>query len=581
MVAGFDESNREEPFLVSSDPVLIELNRLDNQLKEKDRELGVAHAEIKALKLTEVLRDKAVEELSNELKRLDEKLSGYENLLEQKNLEIKKLTIEKKEALAAQFAAEGSLRRVHANQKDENSVPIEAVIAPLEADIKMYKHEITKLREDKKALERLTKSKELALLEAEKILESALERALIVEEVQNQNMELNRRTEICQEENKLLDKSYRQKVIEVEKLSQTIVELEESILAGGAAANAIRDCQRQISELSDEKKILERELARAKVTANRVAAVVANEWKDESDKVMPVKQWLEDRRFLQAEIQRLRDKLAVSERTAKAEIQLKDKLRMRLKTLEEGLKHVSSNSNPSDPSCGSGEAEKSNHVLGFLNNAGVRKRSTSQPRGSVNVNLSSQVQQEIVGAQAAQSIGKLKRADSLKMKNGSVVYMRRKSLWASRSKVVDSSEKENAELKPNSDPTVDTYINVEASVPTEREIKGCNEVETQNNKSIDAGGEDVVSGFLYDRLQKEVVNLRKRCEHKDGTLNAKDEEIKAFMRKIDSLTKAMEIESKKLKREAREKELLLVNMEDNKQNIKHTNFSKRTSRSTL
>ncbi|MCL7028683.1 hypothetical protein MKW94_019825 [Papaver nudicaule] len=574
---GFDESNREEPFLLPSDPVLIELNRLDNQLKEKDRELGVAHAEIKALRLTEVLKDKAVEELSNELKRLDEKLSGYENLLEQKNLEIKKLTNEKKEALAAQFAAEGTLRRVHANQKDEDSVPIEAVIAPLEADIRNYKHEIIKLRDDKKALERHTKSKELALLEAEKILESALERALIVEEVQNQNMELKRRTEVCQEENRLLDKSYRQKVIEVEKLSQTVVELEESILAGGAAANAIRDYQRQISEINEEKRTLERELARAKVSANRVAAVVANDWKDENEKVMPVKQWLEDRRFLQAEIQRLRDKLAVSERTAKAETQLKEKLRMRLKTLEEGLKHVSSISSPSNPSCGSGEAEKSNHVLGFLNNAGVRKRSTSQPRDSPYVNKGSQVQQAIVGAAATQSIGKLKRADSLKMKNGSVVNMRRKSLWASRTKVVDSAEKENAELKPNSDATID----VEASVPGEREIKRCNEIETQNNTSIGAGGEDVVSGFLYDRLQKEVVNLRKRCEDKDGTLNSKDEEIKALMRKIDSLTKAMEVESKKMKREAREKELLLVNMEDNKQNSKHTNFSKRTSRSTI
>jgi hypothetical protein len=40
-------------------------------------------------------------------------------------------------------------------------------------------------------------------------------------------------------------------------------------------------------------------LARAKVTANRVAVVVANEWKDANDKVMPVKQWLEERRFLQ------------------------------------------------------------------------------------------------------------------------------------------------------------------------------------------------------------------------------------------------------------------------------------------
>lgn len=54
------------------------------------------------------------------------------------------------------------------------------------------------LQEDKKALERLTKSKEAALLEAEKILRSALERALIVEEVQNHNFELKRQIEICQ-----------------------------------------------------------------------------------------------------------------------------------------------------------------------------------------------------------------------------------------------------------------------------------------------------------------------------------------------------------------------------------------------
>jgi hypothetical protein len=51
--------------------------------------------------------------------------------------------------------------------------------------------------------------------------------------------------------------------------------------------------------LQEERKTLDRELARAKVTANRVATVVANEWKDGNDKVMPVKQWLEERRFLQ------------------------------------------------------------------------------------------------------------------------------------------------------------------------------------------------------------------------------------------------------------------------------------------
>ncbi|XXG87536.1 hypothetical protein AAC387_Pa11g2199 [Persea americana] len=121
--------------------------------------------------------------------------------------------------------------------------------------------------EDKNALERLNKSKEAAPVEAEKILKSAMERALIVEEVQNQNFELKRQIEICQEENRIFDKTNRQKVAE-----------------------------RQMSELNEEKRTLERELARAKVSANRVASVVANEWKDDNDKVIPVKQWLEEKR---------------------------------------------------------------------------------------------------------------------------------------------------------------------------------------------------------------------------------------------------------------------------------------------
>lgn len=56
-----------------------------------------------------------------------------------------------------------------------------------------------------------------------------------------------------QEENKILDKTNRQKILEVEKLSQTIIELEEAILAGGAAANTLRDYKRRISELQVKK----------------------------------------------------------------------------------------------------------------------------------------------------------------------------------------------------------------------------------------------------------------------------------------------------------------------------------------
>ncbi|XP_038995785.1 microtubule-associated protein 70-5-like isoform X2 [Hibiscus syriacus] len=522
--------------------VVLELTRLQNQLKEKERKLGSAQAEIKSLRATEALKDKAIQELQSEVQKLDEKHRVTENVLEFKNLEIKRLSIEKKDALAAQFAAEATLRRVHANQKDDDGVSIKSVIAPLESEIKMYRHEIAALQEDKRALERLTKSKESALLKAEGILRSALERALIVEEVQNQNFELRRQIEICQEENKILEKTNRQKVLEVEKLSQTIKKLEEAILAGGAAANSTRDYQRQISELNEEKRRLERELARAKVSANRVAAVVANEWKDENDKVMPVKQWLDDRRLLQAEMQRLKDKLAVAERTAKAEAQLKEKFKLRLKILEDGLKHVSSLSP---------KPVKSSNILTLLtSSSGLRKRSNSQPRGSTVSGSSHQwpsIETETANARTRQG-------GSLKYRAAPEENMVRKNLWASRCKVADGSEKENEETKVNADANV-----------------------RKDSDNVDSGAEDTVSGYLYDRLQKEVINLRKFCEAKDSSLNAKDEEIKILVKKVEALSRAMEVESKRVKKAAviKEKKNGSAKMEDTRKMRNIKNYPRR------
>ncbi|GLU20606.1 hypothetical protein SLE2022_367970 [Rubroshorea leprosula] len=573
-MVGHEEHGGEELSLLHPDPLVLELNRLQNQLKEKDRELGSAQADIKALKATEVLKDKAIVELQSEVNKLDEKLRVTENLLEQKNLEIKKLTNEKKDALAAQYAAEATLRRVHANQKDVDGLPLESVIAPLEAEIKMYKNEVAALQEDKKALERLTKSKESALLEAEKILKSALERVLIVEDIQNQNFELRRQIEICQEENKILEKTNRQKVLQVEKLSLTIKELEEAILAGGVAANAIRDYRRQISELNEEKRTLERELARVKVSANRVASVVANEWKDENDKVMPVKQWLEERRLLQAEMQRLKDKLAISERTAKAEAQLKEKFMLRLKTLEEGLKQVYSvSSNPNQGDFGSPKPDKSSNILGFLTSNGrLRKRSTSQPRASTVGRTSSQPP-----SLPANLINDIKSANNLKKSYVSGENLLRKGLWASRSKVVDSSEKENEEMEVNINANLSKDGN--PADLTETKSRGGGNENSENQVNATAGTQDMVSGFLYDRLQKEVLNLRKSCEAKDNNLNAKDQEIKMLMKKVEALTRAMEVESRKMKREAaaREKEAGSTRIEDTIK-TKSTNSFKRITK---
>ncbi|KAL0398892.1 UNVERIFIED_CONTAM: Microtubule-associated protein 70-5 [Sesamum radiatum] len=360
---GFEELGGEDVSLVSHpDPVVLELNRLQNQLKEKERELGKAQSEIRALRATEVLKDKALEELGSEVRRLEGKLRSSENHIEQK------------------------LKKIYANQKDDDSVPIELVIAPLEAELKMHKNEIAALQEDKRALERLTKSKEAALLEAERILRSALERALIVEEVQIKT-----------------------------------------------------------SSLGDKLRYARRRRGRWKGTSKsrfqQIATVVANEWKDEKDKVMPVKQWLEERRMLQAEMQKLKDKLAISERAAKAEAQVKfqEKLKLRLKTLEEGLKHVNSLSINTN---GSPKNEKSNNFFGILStNTRMKKRSTSQPRPSTITRSSMQMMDE---KQISSATAEIKPINNLKKKNSCGESLLKKSLWASRNKVIQKQMNKNA-----------------------------------------------------------------------------------------------------------------------------------------
>lgn len=519
--------------LHGSDPVRVELNRLENDLRDKDRELGDALAEIKSLRNSERLKEKAVEELTDELNKVDEKLKATEALLESKNLEIKKINDEKKAALAAQFAAEATLRRVHAAQKDDEMPPIEAIIAPLEAELKLARLEVAKLQDDNRALDRLTKSKEAALLEVERTVQIALAKASLVDDLQNKNQELMKQIEICQEENKILDKMHRQKVAEVEKLTQTVRELEEAVLAGGAAANAVRDYQRKVQEMNEERKTLEREVARAKVTANRVATVVANEWKDANDKVMPVKQWLEERKFFQGEMQQLRDKLAVAERTAKAEAQLKEKYQLRFKVLEERLRGSNANSRIASEGTSISNGPSRRQSLGGAENLS---------RSSSNGHLSKRNPN-------SQYVFLRSNSTSTLLKHGNI---------SSRS--FDGGSRSLDRGKPI--PDASRRDNVPTNISDQNLISETNgaHVDSANGTPIEktkSEYEDYVSGMLYDMLQKEVISLRKVCLERDQTLKDKDDAIEMLAKKVDTLNKAMEVEAKKMRREvaAKEKEV--------------------------
>ncbi|CAA0815193.1 Microtubule-associated protein 70-2 [Striga hermonthica] len=511
-----------------SDPVRVELTRLENEVREKDRELGEAHAEIKALKYSERLKQKAAEELTDELKKVDEKLKATESQLESKNLEIKKINEEKKAALAAQFAAEATLRRVHSAQKDDEMPPIEAIIAPLEAELKLTRTEVTKLQEDNKALDRLTKSKEAALLEAERTVQMALAKASLVDDLQNKNQELGKQIEICQEENKILDKMHRQKVSEVEKLTQTVRELEEAVLSGGAAANAVREYQRKVQEINEEKRILDRELARAKISANRVAVVVANDWKDASDKVMPVKQWLEERKFYQGEMQQLKDKLAIAERAAKAEAQMKEKFQLRFKVLEERVKGCPNGTNRAS----SQGRSMSNGRSRRQSQGGSGNFSTPPSNGFLSTKKIISGSPRITSPNHVKNLPSSFNGDRA-LTNGEKVVPEREN---------NDREPSHGKESQNGNGVIKPFENGNGCVLTDK-------LKTEN--------EDCVSGLLYDMLQKDVILLRKACHEKDQSLKDKDDAIEMLSKKVDMLSKAMEVEAKKMRREvaSMEKEL--------------------------
>lgn len=170
------------------------------------------------------------------------------------------------------------------------------------------------------------------------------------------------------------------------------------------------------------------------------------------------------------------------------------------------------------------KAEKSN-ILGFLTtSAGLRKRSTSQPRACT-VGSSLFQTPNIKNNRGDIVAGNLKLGSPTK-KYGSTENMLTKGIWASRSKVADNGEKEN-EMQVKTDMTLNRYTD-ESEATEIKTIVNLDE-DAESKKPNGSSRDDVVSGFLYDKLQKEVINLRKSCEIKDSSLLAKDEEIKVIV----------------------------------------------------
>eukprot|EP00271_Cylindrocystis_brebissonii_P013030 TRINITY_DN32583_c0_g1_i1.p1 TRINITY_DN32583_c0_g1~~TRINITY_DN32583_c0_g1_i1.p1 ORF type:complete len:588 (+),score=137.30 TRINITY_DN32583_c0_g1_i1:153-1916(+) len=484
----------------SSNPLRLELNRLENELKVKGLDLEKLANEGKALKQTNIGKDKAIATLTEELEKLREKNAICEKQLESKVLELKKANDLKKVAFATQAAAEATSRRLQAAQKDVSMPSVDMILGPVEAELKMMQKEAAKLQADNNAQERLMRTKEAALMEAERAIAAADARLALVDDLQNKNTEFAKQIEGLQEENRTLDKMYKQKVDEVKSLTDQQASLKEALTTAGGVSSVIKDYQRQITDLQAALKLSQEELARAKVAVNRVAVVVANEWKDESDKVIPMKHWLDERKFMQGEAQSLRDKLAHAERAAKFESAMKEKIQLRLKVIEETLR--------STPAA--------RDLSRRLSTGGVSLRTASSM---------SPKSRPFVDETAGSSNGEL-GADGNSRVNGARELLNGKGA-------------------------------------AEANGHGLHARGSENGGPEDHRREDVVAGVLYDALQKELLSARKASQEKDQVIKDRGDAVEMLSKKVDLLTKAMESESKKSRRElsVMEKEVASLKLE--------------------
>ena len=171
-----------------------------------------------------------------------------------------------------------------------------------------------------------------------------------------------------------------------------------------------------------------------------------------------------------------------------------ERLQLRLSTLEEGLKQASGLSSMQAISSEQGS-----------NNPELRKKSTVQARTSLPHNKASILQQ-----------------NNLK----TVEILARKNLSTPPDQNSDYNGKGNASSQVESSELVDDVTPREMKASEVINAKRCADADSQVKSGQEEGCNDTVSGFLYDRLQKEVIKLRKLLKQKDGLLKAKDDETK-------------------------------------------------------
>ncbi|GAB4821202.1 hypothetical protein N2152v2_008248 [Parachlorella kessleri] len=326
--------------------MLYETTRLRNELRSKDRELEEAMVEVRTLKSAMLTKDRALEKADGQLAAAKDRLLGLEGDV----LSLKK-SLAKTEAERDAYRQEVDTALREADRLNEvvAQIPRESGssldIARLENQLAELRQENQQLADDNKACYNVIRAKEKELARQGKKVAAAEEAVLSKRELENVIADLRRQLSEMHADLSTLQKMQRLKDAEVadaeRDAAKTVKELATTSEYLAAVTAELQLTKAALNEAKVEVSCLRDELARVSAVASRVArAELRGGGKDEG--TIPVLMHLEEVKYMQGEIHRLKQKLEHAERSAVSAQQQKERLYKRIDALAANAEGLSS-----------------------------------------------------------------------------------------------------------------------------------------------------------------------------------------------------------------------------------------------
>ncbi|KAK9846430.1 hypothetical protein WJX81_003622 [Elliptochloris bilobata] len=322
------------PEVSSRGGLAYEMTRLRDELRAQQRRAAVQESELATIQGQAAMRERALTKAAADSEALQQRVLAAESALASR---VKELTVMEAERnkLRSEGAAVG--RTVAKLSAQLAAAPkgrgFSEAVAALEAEVKALRAGKDSLAEDNKAAAATIRAKDKQLDLAAVRVEEARLIAVENKGLGNSLADLRRQLGEAGEERATLLAVQRQAAADLAR-AQIAEEAarEEAAATGRALAQAstqLKAAEERGAALAAEVAVLSDELTRVGAVAARATTrEIAGGSKDEG--VVPVAMHMEEVRFLQGQIERLKDKLQQAERSAAASLAQKERLHKRL-----------------------------------------------------------------------------------------------------------------------------------------------------------------------------------------------------------------------------------------------------------